>query len=99
MLWPPAWRSWLGWHWGGNYPNSWRMGNHVCYRWKTEVTVKEQRELMDTAWLILKRHGVASDTTTYALATELADEIASLRDRQRGTVSPMSTSSQQNRQQ
>jgi len=47
------------------------------------VTVNEQRELHDAAWLILKRHGVVSDTTTYALATELADSITCMRDRQK----------------
>lgn len=83
LMWPPAWQSWLSWHWGGDYPNSWRRGRHVCYQWRANVTVKEQRELHDAAWLILKRHGVVADATTYALATELADSLASLRDRQK----------------
>ena len=48
------------------------------------MTVNEQKELHDTAWLLLKKHGVVSDTTTYALASELADAITDLRDRQKG---------------
>ena len=83
LQWPPAWLSWRHWHWGREYPNSWRRGVHVHYHWRASVTVNEQRELHDAAWLILKRHGVVSDTTTYALATELADSITCMRDRQK----------------
>lgn len=81
MLWPPAWSSWLRWHWGGSPNHWWTRAAH--YEWEAIVTVGEQQELYDAAWLILKAHGVVSDTTDYALATQLADKLTALRDRQR----------------
>lgn len=106
MLWPPAWNSWLKWHHAGMAPNehpSWTV-DWRRRAWPrvipglSNITEKEQRQLFDKAWFILQKHNVSGDDINYVIALELANEISSLRDRQRGKVLPMRTS-QENRQQ
>ena len=71
------------WHWGNAAPNSFSSTGDGAHRAETVWSVKEQQELFDTTWLILKNHGVVADCITYQLAMELADKIAALRDRQK----------------
>lgn len=84
---PPAWRSWVAWHWS---QNTTRRGNgrvpEAPRAWQAHVTVKEQAQLYDATWKLLVRHGVVSDTSTYLLAMQIADAITAIRDQQRGDV-------------
>ncbi len=80
MIFPPAWRSWLAWHKGG-YPNNIKSGPAAMPALEN-VTVNEQREIVDAAWLILKAHNATADVATYWLANEIATKIVDLRDRQ-----------------
>lgn len=87
MIFPPAWRSWLNWHWGRGYPSGGMEMEHMMSTAvppPAGVSVGEQQELMDTAWLILKKHKAVADVTTYELGRELAYALTELRDRQTG---------------
>jgi hypothetical protein len=86
---PPAWSSWLQWHWNGKPPDNqsgwsidWRRRGPAVMPAPDNVTVKELQEIYDPVWFLLNQHGVTADCTAYQLAMEITHKLIGIRDRQ-----------------
>lgn len=78
MLFPPAWSSWLVWHWGGR-PNHWHKGppgGFENYAWQTPCDVHTQRRYFDAAWKEIGPFPGFSRQQRYIEAMKLADKRA-----------------------